>query len=99
MILITATADAFGMLAGATAVIPILGVSLVIMSALLTFFVWLLIQFWLIMRGVPGWWFGAGSMGDFFTGGALPLQTPLLLLNLSLASLPLGESFKKFIKK
>ena len=90
MVLLTLCADTFGLFAALTFVIPFLGQAIIFVSALSTLFVWIVIQFWLIMRGVPGWWYGGGSIVDIISGGAVPLQTPLLVVNLLINNSKLG---------
>ena len=84
MLMITITADVVEL-------ILTLFVAGIVVNILINIPVWLVIQFWLIMRGIPGWWYGGGSIVDIISGGAVPLQTPLLVVNLFINNSKLGS--------
>ena len=64
MLLIVIAADLFEMFVAAMVAVPIIGWALIAANVFVSLFVWLIIQFWLIMKGVPGWWFVAGGALD-----------------------------------
>ena len=88
MVLLTGSADLFGMFSGAAFAIPVIGQALVIASFFVSLSVWAIIQFWLIMKGVgtQQLWYGGGSILDIFSGGVIPAQTPMILLTIFLAN-------------
>ncbi|MEK9168419.1 MAG: hypothetical protein AAB698_01310 [Patescibacteria group bacterium] len=86
MVMIVGGADLFGIIAGLAFSVPVIGQILIFASFFIAISVWLIVQFWLIMRGVSGWWYGGGSVIDIISGGALPLQSPTLWLTLYLAN-------------
>ncbi|MEK7555555.1 MAG: hypothetical protein AAB516_01915 [Patescibacteria group bacterium] len=88
MVLIVGVADIFGIIAGLVVGIPAIGQILIIVSLFISIIVWLIVQFWLIMKGVNGWWYGGGSLVDIISGGSLPLQTPTLIVTIFIANNP-----------
>lgn len=91
MVMLAGGADLFGLVAGLAFAVPVIGQILIFASLFISVSVWFIIQFWLIMKGVGGWWYGGGSLFDIFSGGALPLQSPALWLTIYLANKPKSE--------
>lgn len=86
MIMVSGFGDIFGLISGLSLPIPVIGQILIGFSFLTSLFIFGVIQLWLIIKGVKSWWFGGGSLFDIFSGGALPLQTPALILTIYLAN-------------
>lgn len=86
MVMLAGGADLFGLVAGLALGVPVIGQILIFASLFVSVGVWLIVQFWLIMKGVRGWWYGGGSLFDIFSGGTLPLQSPALWLTIYLAN-------------
>ena len=94
MILIVGAADLFGIFAGFAFAVPVIGQVLIIASFFVSGGTWLIVQIWLIMKGVGKMqlWYGGGSVLDILSGGAIPLQSPSLWLTLFLAKNPKLEA-------
>ena len=94
MVLLTGSADLFGIFSGSAFTIPIIGQALIIGSFFISLSVWVIIQFWLIYKkvGMQQLWYGGGSMIDIISGGVIPAQTPMLLLTIFLANNPKLEA-------
>lgn len=94
MVLLTGSADLFGLFSGFAFVVPVIGQVLIVGSFFISLSVWAIIQFWLIMKGVgmQQLWYGGGSILDIFSGGIIPAQTPMLLLTIFLANNPKLEA-------
>jgi len=93
-VLVVGAADLFGIFAGFAVAVPVIGQALIIFSFFISLCIWLIVQLWLIMRGVGKMqlWYGGGSVLDILTGGAIPLQSPSLWLTLFLANHPKLEA-------
>ncbi|MBI2033500.1 MAG: hypothetical protein HYT13_00135 [Candidatus Liptonbacteria bacterium] len=75
--------DIFGMLIFG---IPIIGQIVILGTKAFSFLAWALIQLWLIMKGVRGLWFSAGSLVDLI---GLPFaQTATIMVTIYLANHP-----------
>ncbi|MBI5079200.1 hypothetical protein HZB06_00790 [Candidatus Wolfebacteria bacterium] len=90
MVLLAGSADLFGLFSGFAFAVPVIGQALIIFSFFVSLSVWIIIQFWLIMKKV-GWqqlWYTGGSLGDIIFGGVIPAQTPALLWTIFLVNNP-----------
>ncbi|HEY4496859.1 MAG TPA: hypothetical protein VI432_01795 [Candidatus Paceibacterota bacterium] len=96
MLMITITADVVEL-------ILTLFVAGIVVNILINIPVWLVIQFWLIMRGIRGLSYTAGSMVEFVPIiNALPLRTASMLITIYLANHPGAAKLaspKSMIKK
>lgn len=93
-VLIVGAADLFGIFAGFAVAVPVIGQALIVFSFFMSLSIWLIVQIWLIIKGVgmQQLWYGGGSVLDILTGGAIPLQSPSLWLTLFLANHPKLEA-------
>ena len=64
MNMIVIPADLFELVATPCAVIPIIGQILLVLKWIVAGTSWLIIQFWLIMKGLKGLWFLGGGLLD-----------------------------------
>ena len=80
MTMITGSADIFELIATLLIAVPVIGQILLVIKWFVAFSVWLIIQFWLIMKGLRGLWFLSGSALDTvanFVGLDIPLAKRL----------------------
>ncbi len=64
MVMVAGLADAFELIATFAEAVPVIGQILLFMKWIVAICVWLILQFWLIMKGIKGMWFLAGSLLD-----------------------------------
>ena len=92
MNLIVIPADLFELVATLLVAIPVLGQILLVVKWIVAGFAWLIIQFWLIMKGIKGLWYLSGSLLDGvanFLGLDLPFgKTISLNVTIYLANHP-----------
>jgi hypothetical protein len=98
MVTITATADLFEIIATLTEPIPVIGQILYIIKCFTNILNWIIIQFWLIMKGIRGLWFLGGSLIDI-VANLLALDIPFgktitLLLTIYLVNHPKTKVIK-----
>ncbi|MDP3052726.1 MAG: hypothetical protein Q8N22_02070 [bacterium] len=92
MNMIVIPADLFELAATLLVAIPVLGQILLVVKWIVAGFTWLIIQFWLIMKGIKGLWYLSGSLLDGaanFLGLDLPFgKTVSLNVTIYLANHP-----------
>lgn len=86
MILIVVLYEIFEVVAGLGTSLPIIGPALILVNFLGDWIIWLIIQFWLIMKGEKGLWFLAGSAAEMIPLiDILPIRTITLLITILMA--------------
>ena len=92
MTMITGSADIFELFATLLVAVPVIGQILLIIKWFVALIAWLIIQFWLTMKGLKGLWFLGGSVLDAvanFVGLDLPFgKTASLMATIYLANHP-----------
>ncbi len=92
MNMIVIPADLFELAATFLVAIPVLGQILLVIKWIVAGLAWLIIQFWLIMKGIKGLWYLSGSLLDGaanFLGLDLPFgKTVSLNVTIYLANHP-----------
>lgn len=92
MTMITGSADLFELIATLLIAVPVIGQILLVVKWFVAFSAWLIIQFWLTMKGLKGLWFLSGSALDTianFVGLDIPFgKTASLMTTIYLANHP-----------
>lgn len=92
MLMITGSVDFFELTATMLVGVPVIGQTLLVIRWFVAGGCWLIIQFWLIMKGIKGLWFLSGSLLDGvanFIGLDIPFgKTASLMATIHLANHP-----------
>ena len=92
MLMITISADLFELIATLLVTVPVIGQILLVIKWFVAGGCWLIIQFWLIMKGLKGVWFLSGSLLDGvanFVGLDVPFgKTAAIITTIYLANHP-----------
>lgn len=64
MVMVAGLADIFELVATVATPVPVVGQILLFFKWIVSICTWLILQFWLIMKGIRGMWFLSGSLLD-----------------------------------
>jgi len=92
MVMIVGSADLFELAATPVQIVPVVGQIFLFIKPFVSISVWVIVKFWLIMKGIRGLWFLAGGLSDtvanFFAVDIPFGKTAAVILTIYLANHP-----------